>query len=129
MNRTITVQIVCAVGEHVCNNKVTHHRLCMLLAAFQFCDHKVTCKESLACCWQLHRPAARVTLACCQGFMRLIGRVQVSCSYNGVCLADLAATGGFASQATVQTGPTITLVTGAAFSGVVSVRQASRQPA
>ncbi len=61
--------------------------------------------------------------------MRFTGRVQVSCSYNGICLADLTATGGFVTQATVQTGPTITLVTTAALSSVVSVRQASRQPA
>ena len=61
--------------------------------------------------------------------MRLTGRVQVSCSYNGVCLADLTATGGLASQAAVQTGPTIALVTSATLSKVVSVRQASRQPA
>ena len=61
--------------------------------------------------------------------MRLTGHVQVSCSYTGICLADLTASGGFVTQATVQTGPTITLVTTAALSSVVSVRQASRQPA
>ena len=70
-----------------------------------------------------------MTVACCSGFVGLTGRVQVSCSYDGICLADLTATGGLASQAAVQTGPTITLVTSATLSKVVSVRQASRPPA
>ena len=42
VNRTITVQIVCAVGEHVCNNKVTRYSMCMLLPALQFCHHMET---------------------------------------------------------------------------------------